>query len=266
MLAAAVAKSYQLTTELLGWSAFTTVEALSIVLIGVEVGLAVLLLSGRYARLARWLIVICFLAFAGYSFYAGTAGHRTCGCLGKVPLSPWASLVFDLIVIGVFSFTKPVAGWQGLYRSLIPYFAGSVLLLFALSATSLLLFGSIPIGLSALAGERVVVSPTVLRMGSAERGAHREITVNVTNLDSKPVQLLGAQQCVLFYLTDKLPIELAPGEHRDLHLIAIFESASGERVRNSLLLYTSYQGQPAIYVEVNGHIVDRRRLFEGGLP
>ena len=56
-----------------------------------------------------WLAAIgCFVTFAGVSFYkAAILQEISCGCFGVATISPWYTMTFDLIVVGLLIVFRP---------------------------------------------------------------------------------------------------------------------------------------------------------------
>ncbi|MGO9110686.1 MAG: MauE/DoxX family redox-associated membrane protein [Thermoguttaceae bacterium] len=99
LLVAATLKAYQLATEpVLGtgilesrWFLMATVQF--------ELLLGVWLLSGLLPRLTWLAALACFSAFACVSLYKALSGYTTCGCFGKVEVSPWHTAILDVFVV-----------------------------------------------------------------------------------------------------------------------------------------------------------------------
>jgi hypothetical protein len=107
LLAAAALKTHQLATQptlgegLLSSRAFLTVE------VEFEILLGLWLLSGLYRRLAWAVTAGCFAVFAGVAFYKGVRGEASCGCFGVVAISPWVTLIFDVLCLGGLLALRP---------------------------------------------------------------------------------------------------------------------------------------------------------------
>jgi hypothetical protein len=255
LLTAALAKTYQLATELISWDAFTRAEYLLVAIIVVELALASLILSGRHVRLTRILALATFLAFAAYSLYLALRDEPSCGCFGRVPVSPWVTFVLDLAIVGTLLISRtPATARSNAGRILRPYLAGAAGLCLASGMGLYLWFGSVPVGLAYLAGERVIVHPNVLRLGSGTPGQKRDVNVAIRNLHSQPVRVLGVKQLCNGYIADTLPLELGPGEQRIMPLVLLLANAHNGSFRLPILLYTNCATQPVILLEVTGRI------------
>jgi len=61
-----------------------------------ELLLGLLLLSGILPRFTWASSLICFGGFALVSLYRALSGDASCGCFGRVPVSPWYTAILDL--------------------------------------------------------------------------------------------------------------------------------------------------------------------------
>jgi hypothetical protein len=98
---AAAFKGYELATEPVTGSGVFDSRWSLIVVVEVELALGLWLLSGMHPRETRWGTLVCFAAFAVVSLYKALSGEDSCGCFGKLSISPWYTLIFDAFVIVV---------------------------------------------------------------------------------------------------------------------------------------------------------------------
>src|SRR3954469_22948476 len=66
--------------------------------IGLEFALGLLVLSGVYWRVMRWLILSVYAGFAGYSVYLAINGAASCGCFGALHIHPWWTFLLDAVI------------------------------------------------------------------------------------------------------------------------------------------------------------------------
>jgi hypothetical protein len=257
-LAAALAKGYQLAVEVIDWEAWGGAETLAAALVVVETALAALLLSRRFVRLSHWLAVGCLLCFALWSLYAGLTGRATCECFGRIGMSPWITFGLDLtaVVLLLLAAQSHQAERAVDGRRIYAQIGGAFLILGTACVLGWLVFGSIPAATAYVAGERVIVEPNVMRLGTLPKGSVRELTVRISNFDNEPIHLVGANQSCFFRVTDHLPLELASGESRALHLMVQPVPDQAEEFRRKLFLFTSSKSQPWGYLEVRGRVCD----------
>ena len=76
----------------------------------VEAVLGCWLLLGAGGFMTWAITLIMWLAFLGVAGYEVVSGVESCGCFGRVEINPWYTAVFDLIVVLVLPFCRPVRG------------------------------------------------------------------------------------------------------------------------------------------------------------
>lgn len=98
LFTAAALKAVQLVSE----PAIAHMSALGLyflpIEIGVELATGLLAATGVCWRTVRWLVLVLFLGFAGYSAYLAFQGALSCGCLGEIRVHPWWTFGLDLFV------------------------------------------------------------------------------------------------------------------------------------------------------------------------
>ena len=57
------------------------------------------LLAGILPKPTWAAALVCFGLFACVSLYKALSGYASCGCFGRVPVSPWYTVTFDLAII-----------------------------------------------------------------------------------------------------------------------------------------------------------------------
>jgi hypothetical protein len=65
-----------------------------------EALLGLWLLSGWAKRAAWFFAVAFFLVVAGFSLYLGLMGQSSCGCFGRIHVSPWNAFALDVACLG----------------------------------------------------------------------------------------------------------------------------------------------------------------------
>ena len=107
LLTAAVLKTHQLATEpVLGaglvesrWFLATAVQY--------ELLLGFWLISGHFPRAAWWVALGTFGAFAVVAAAKGIAGEASCGCFGRIAMSPWLTLTLDVSAVVALCWCDP---------------------------------------------------------------------------------------------------------------------------------------------------------------
>jgi hypothetical protein len=77
-------------------------------LVEFEFAFGVWLLVGYCPRGTWRVAVACFGAFAGMNLYQGLTGTASCGCFGRVSISPWWTLLGDLTAVAALLCWRPL--------------------------------------------------------------------------------------------------------------------------------------------------------------
>lgn len=107
LLAAAALKGHQLATAPRVPSTVLTSQCLMLAVVALELLLGLWMVSGSWARQARSVALVCFTAFLAMSLYRASVGESSCGCFGKVPVSPWVSAGIDLLAVMALALWRP---------------------------------------------------------------------------------------------------------------------------------------------------------------
>ena len=99
LLAAAGLKAYQLATEPVGGKDIFSFRWSLIAQVEFEILLGVWLLSGLFKRPAWLAALACFAFFCCATLYKALSGAVSCGCFGKIEVSPWYTLVLDVCAV-----------------------------------------------------------------------------------------------------------------------------------------------------------------------
>ena len=109
LLLAATLKIEQFALETYSSDSFITSKFFFTILIECELLLGIWLLSRIYERQARIVAIGFFSVFSIAATVNGLQGESSCGCFGRVSISPWWTLALDLLaVIALFKW-KPIA-------------------------------------------------------------------------------------------------------------------------------------------------------------
>ncbi len=216
---------------------------LQIVAIACSSALGVWLLSGKGARTAWPVAGAYFLMLAAVSFTIGLREHATCGCFGKLPISPWVAFGIDVAALGLLAAFPPWGGWAGVASSFGTADVPGGLPV-ALLATAVVGFGAVTPALWYLRGEPVVVEDGNLTFKGTP-GEERDVPVSVYNRGRKPVTIYGATRECGMEATRDLPLTIAPGGRGTLRVLVYFSGPSAKAHRQGVL-FTDAEGQPQV--------------------
>lgn len=110
LLVATGLKTWQFATEPVNNCAAMACRWHGIVEVQLEILLGLWLLSGIAKAYARAMAMLAFAAFSCVTLYKGLHGDASCGCFGKVELSPWYSLGIDLTALLCLALARPGPG------------------------------------------------------------------------------------------------------------------------------------------------------------
>jgi hypothetical protein len=197
LLAAAGLKLAGLAVDPVGRMGLFSAPAFQVAVVEFEVFLAFWLLSGKRPA-GSWAVALgVFLTFAGVSAWQGWIGRASCGCFGRLSVSPWYAFGIDVAVVFALLLGKPQGGGMNPWAILVDLLpgiyglCGAVIVLGALAGLGALCFGSPDAALARLRGERVSLYPSLIDMGTGPPGEIREQVVEVVNRTEQPIRLIG---------------------------------------------------------------------------
>jgi hypothetical protein len=209
-----------------------------------ELVLGVWLISGIYPVGAWTAALVTFLSFAGVSFYLGRIGQASCGCFGSIKASPWIAFGIDLTALSLLAIGRPRFGngsqvrtpWRtAVWSGLVPV-GGAVAICAAILGVASLAFGSLDAALARLRGEDLSIRPRLLDIGRGEAGQRVRATVEVVNRTDRAVRLIGGTSDCSCITTADLPLTLAPGEAREIPVLALLPAEPGSFDRKAAFL------------------------------
>ncbi len=256
LLGAGVAKGYEATTE---FHVVSLVEsAARLGLVAFELALGLWLLSGKRLK-AAWVVSrVCFAAFLFVSLAQLSAGARSCGCFGKVPISPSYVAAFDFVALIGLVACSPTTRTNGPgLRFFAPYLVGAGAMLSAVAVWGYIQFGSLPIALAYLQGSRMIVDPATLPVGAGRAGEQQQVEVRVANLTDSPIRLLGASSsCGCTLIEGQLPCVIPCQEVKSLALRVTFVAGLERDFTHRIQLYSDSGAPGALEVRVSGRVHD----------
>lgn len=229
-------------------------------------GLLGLWLLGGWAKRAAWFFAVAFfLVVAGFSLYLGLMGQSSCGCFGRIHVSPWNAFALDvasLTVLGLFrpSFQQEqgeakAAAHHRLRESV--WIAGGAGAILIVCLGGVLVAGGGRPGdlLARLRGDHISVEPPVSDMGSDVAGQTRRFTVRLHNHTDHTIRIVGGTTSCACIATDDLPVSLPPVSSVLVTVSARFKGTPGLFQQQFVFIYTDGKEQGRIVARFEGRIV-----------
>jgi len=257
LLASAGLKAHGLATDPLAQDSLLVTPRVLITTIELEVILGLWLLSGWAARASRTAALTFFALLAVASLYLALDGQPSCGCFGRVAVSPWWTLALDVGVIAALISCRPLPGSGFLPASIRHVLAiglGAVAFL-TLGGGAFMLASADPTAvLARLRGEPIAVQPSMSEVGSGVAEEQRSITFQLTNRSDHPVQFVGGTSNCACIATADLPVTVAPRESRPITVKVNFKGEVG-RFQRTFGFYTDDENQPVVVARFAGRVV-----------
>src|SRR5262249_14391851 len=154
----------------------------------------------------------------------------SCGCFGRVAVSPWWTLALDVALIATLLSCRPLPGsgfLPGSIRNVLATGLGAVAFLTAIGGAFMLATDDPAAVLARLRGEPIAVKPSVSDVGDGVAQEQRSITVQLTNHSQRSVQIVGGTSNCACIATDDLPVAVPPHESRAIKVHVYFRGAIG---------------------------------------
>lgn len=231
-----------------------------------ETLLGLWLLSGWAKRAAWFLAVAFFLVVAGISLYLGLMGQSSCGCFGRIRVSPWNAFALDVACVAVLGLCWPSfrrAGKENTtatlwLREAITITCGTGVILAVCLGGVLMAGGSRPGDLLArMRGERISVEPPVTDMGSDVAGQKRRFTVRLHNHMDYTVRIVGGTTSCACIVSADLPVSIPPGGSVPVTISGGFKGTPG-LFQQEFVFYTDDKEQHSVVARFEGRIVSPR--------
>lgn len=223
LLTAAALKIHGLATDPVPRMGVFSTPEFQLAAIEFELFLSVWLLWG-IRPLGAWLIaLVTFASYAVVSFYQAWIGQSSCGCFGRLSISPWYAFALDLTVLAALALARPhlkslrERQRQSLMAALSPAIfglGGTLLVAVVLGGSVCASFGSVRAALAYFRGERISVEPRLVNVGTGERGQTQEASVTLSNWTDHPIQVFGGTANCSCTVLDDLPVTIPPNESR----------------------------------------------------
>lgn len=218
-------------------------------------------LSG-WAKRAAWLVAVAFfLVLAGTSLYLGLLGQSSCGCFGRIPVSPWGAFGLDVVCLTALVWCRPsIHGMERFgfsrWRWDAITIASGVVAILGVGLGGILLAGVHPGDFLARArGELVSVDPPVTDMGTDVSGQAHRFTVRLQNHTDHTVKIVGGTANCSCLATGDLPISIPPGESAPITVTGSFKGTTG-LFQNEFYLYTDDEKHHRVLARFKGRIIE----------
>lgn len=112
-------------------------------------------------------------------------------------------------------------------------------------------FGSLPVAVRYLRGERLILEPTRLRAAGLSTSKPIFVSTAIRNLTGRPVRLLGSSVRCTCVITQELPATIPPGctFRLSLKVQALPEKPA---VDEPIVIFTDHRDYPRLWVRVVG--------------
>ncbi len=202
-----------------------------------------------------WLTSIGFFSLlAALSCRLGIMGQASCGCLGKLAVSPWWAFAIDVIAVLALLRFRPRSITIGI-RAGLPTAACGLALAAAIFAVLTWQHGSGAAAIAHLRGETIVVAPNVVDLGSGPRGQFQTFALNVTNYSEKPTTIVGGTSDCSCVSTDDLPVSVESKQTSTIRVRVKFTGSPGE-FRRKFVLYCDEERLKVMPVAATGRVME----------
>jgi hypothetical protein len=210
------------------------------------------LLSG-YARRGAWLAGFAlFSMLAAVSVYLIVEGQKSCGCFGRVEMSPWVSLTLDVTCVLSLSMARPTGGFRRTAVWQMTLVAASI------GVMGLLASSTVAERLIArLRGDVVILPNGDVDMGSVPKGESRTLHIVVENISDEPVRLIGGTSSCSCTVIADLPQTIQPHSQLELRVAMRLTGEVGLFTHN-FEWYTDCQHQPRVTGRLTGRVLKVR--------
>ncbi len=187
-------------------------------------------------------VVVCmFTVFLGVLALQAYSGLHRCSCLGSSGLPVTTVMCFDIAVVCSCVLFRdrwcyPIELSDGMARDLI---GGLKIAVPVALVAAVLWFGSLEAASDFLAGSAVRVIAREQFLGSVEPDTEISAVFTVRNPGSQTIKILGAKSSCRCYAAKDLPIELAPGEEKQVGMTLYSGSLAGPQRESALLIFDS---------------------------
>lgn len=228
--------------------AFETIPLLAVPVVQqlailVEVLLGLWLLSGWQPWFSWASAVIVFATFSALSAYQWNIGESTCNCFGRIEIHPGYTLLLDLLVFGCLLLFRPALPVRNelifSLKQLGKLVGAAGFVLIAGYLTVVVTIGDPSSALAVWGGEKALMTPVITDVGSGNVGDVTRFEIELKNLTSQPVKVLGGTRSCTCIASNDLPLTLQPNATAKLTVIVRFTGTPGRFVHRYNFLLES---------------------------
>jgi hypothetical protein len=116
LLIAALLKAHQLATAPVPETGLLSSRWFLITVVECELALGLWFLTGWHPKLIRLVGMACFALFGSVALFKAFQGAESCGCFGRVTISPWWTAAIDLLAVIALAVFRPESKTLELHR------------------------------------------------------------------------------------------------------------------------------------------------------
>lgn len=211
------------------------------------------LVSGWRHR-GAWLAGVgLYGALAGVSLYLVWTGVSSCGYLGRVQISPWASFALDAACLAGLALTRPadLSEWLRTPASsaVRTAAAGVGVVLLIVGSTS----PAANRQFARLRGEALILEVGDADAGAAQPGESRWVEGAVENISDRDARLIGGTADCACLATADLPVTIPAGGRAVVRVDIRYVGSPGN-FKHSFRWHTDVPTQPQLGVFVSGRV------------
>jgi len=221
-----------------------------------ELLLALWLLSGSAARLARAAAMVFFIVVAAVSLRMALEGQSSCGCFGRVVVHPWVtfgidSVIATLLLGSMFLRSEMADSARMSISGTLLRGSGIAVVLIAVLMSA---WGSdLSTVMARLRNQPLTMSPRNSAIGSGKVGEARVAQFVVENHSDRVVKLVGGSASCACATTEAMPCEIPVGGSMTIPVFVKFYGTKG-RFRHSFYVYTDHPRQRKLTATFTGTV------------